>query len=225
MTALDMIKKAARTCGLISDAETPSAELTSNGLDMLNQILAQWRLESLMAYAAQRDTFDVAESVAQYTIGPEATWAMDERPDSIDGAMIIINELSRSLEIKSGFDLQETTVYNAIPEILYYNPTTPRGLVVLWPTPQSSGQITIITRRVLNAVQNVNDTIELVTGYDSLLRYALAIELALAYGIAPSEYMLYKMRQQKAIIKGNNKRVMTLEMDTCGSRANIYAGY
>lgn len=69
-TPYDIITRAMKDIGALAAGETPTADEAQDGLDMLNDMLAQWSNENMMVIYKTEIIFPVVQNQVQYTIGP-----------------------------------------------------------------------------------------------------------------------------------------------------------
>lgn len=66
----DIISRAMKDIGALAAGEVPTADEAQDGLDMLNDLLAQWSNENMMVSYKTEIVFPVVQNQVQYTIGP-----------------------------------------------------------------------------------------------------------------------------------------------------------
>jgi len=69
-TPNDIITRAMKDIGAIAAGEVPTADEAQDGLDMLNDMLAQWSNENMMVFYRSEIIFQTTQNQVQYTIGP-----------------------------------------------------------------------------------------------------------------------------------------------------------
>jgi hypothetical protein len=69
-TAYDIITRAMKDIGALAAGEVPTADEAQDGLDMLNDMLAQWSHETQMVTYKTEIIFPTVQNQIQYTIGP-----------------------------------------------------------------------------------------------------------------------------------------------------------
>lgn len=69
-TPLDIITRAMKDIGAIAAGEVPTADEAQDGLDMLNDMIAQWSNENMMVFYRTELIFKTTQNVVQYTLGP-----------------------------------------------------------------------------------------------------------------------------------------------------------
>ena len=209
MTALDLIKQSLRMIGIIEGEGTPSGAEGSDSLACLNQMIGQWNIEGLIPFTKQNNTFNVVANTAVYTIGTGQTWAMD-RPIKIE--LGYITSAGVDYEMKQiTFDEYKakpykTNISTSIPSEFNYKSAYPYGTVSLWPVPNANLTATFITCTKISTLPLLTTTIALPEGYDSALKYNLALELAAEFQVEPSAVIVAKAMETKANIKRLNSR-------------------
>jgi hypothetical protein len=69
-TPYDIITRALKDIGALAAGEIPTADEAQDGLDMLNDMCAQWSNENMMVFYRTEIIFPVVQNQLQYTIGP-----------------------------------------------------------------------------------------------------------------------------------------------------------
>jgi hypothetical protein len=90
MTALDIIKRAMRICGVIGQNETPTSSEADDGLVALNDMLDSWSTDRTYIYSILQENFPLSAGVVTYTIGTGGTFNTN-RPIAIDNVFIRLN--------------------------------------------------------------------------------------------------------------------------------------
>jgi len=67
---LDIITRAMKDIGALAAGENPTADEAQDGLDMLNDMIAQWSNENMMVFYRTEIVFPCVQNQTQYTIGP-----------------------------------------------------------------------------------------------------------------------------------------------------------
>ena len=67
---IDIITRAMKDIGAIAAGEVPTADEAQDGLDMLNDMIAQWSNENMMVFYRSEIIFQTTQNQVQYTIGP-----------------------------------------------------------------------------------------------------------------------------------------------------------
>lgn len=69
-TPFDIITRAMKDIGALAAGENPTADEAQDGLDMLNDMIAQWSNENMMVFYRTEIVFPCVQNQIQYTIGP-----------------------------------------------------------------------------------------------------------------------------------------------------------
>jgi hypothetical protein len=67
---IDIITRAMKDIGAVAAGEVPTADEAQDGLDMLNDMVAQWSNENMMVFYRSEIIFQTTQNQVQYTIGP-----------------------------------------------------------------------------------------------------------------------------------------------------------
>jgi hypothetical protein len=67
---IDIITRAMKDIGAVAAGEVPTADEAQDGLDMLNDLIAQWSNENMMVFYRSEIIFQTTQNQVQYTIGP-----------------------------------------------------------------------------------------------------------------------------------------------------------
>lgn len=190
---------------------TPQAELSVFALEKLNRILDNWNaMRAAIYYEAFEDSFLIIPNQAICTIGPGGDYDMDSRPVTIDGANVILNNVSP--EVKTPLDVvrfpwwltqsvPETTT--ELPGYLYYEPTWPLGQIRLWPLPTYAYGLEIMSRGLFGALTQFA-TFDLPPGYWDALVLTLAEDLAGPLRKPWTPTQANKAQQARARVFANN---------------------
>lgn len=192
-TAIDIIKRALRSIGVIATGENPSAEMSSDALDSLNDVIAGMSNENLAVYVETQDSLTLTGATS-YTYGLTGN-INTARPTSIDSAFYRDssgNDYPLSVITRGEYDAivdkDETGDY---PSCIFVAMTYPLATIYVYPA-SSTGTIKINARKAVNSYANLTDDIALPAGYERMLRYALAVELMPEYGVNnPQVYQMY----------------------------------
>jgi hypothetical protein len=72
-TPYDIITRAMKDIGALAAGEIPTADEAQDGLDMLNDMIAQWSNESMMVFYRSEIVFNTVQNTVQYTLGPSGS--------------------------------------------------------------------------------------------------------------------------------------------------------
>lgn len=74
---IDIITRAMKDIGAVAAGEVPTADEAQDGLDMLNDLIAQWSNENMMVFYRSEIIFQTTQNQVQYTIGPSGQMGGD----------------------------------------------------------------------------------------------------------------------------------------------------
>lgn len=69
-TPFDIITRAMKDIGAVAAGEVPTADEAQDGLDLLNDMCAQWSNENMMVFYKTEIIFQTVQNTVQYTLGP-----------------------------------------------------------------------------------------------------------------------------------------------------------
>jgi hypothetical protein len=67
---IDIITRAMKDIGAVAAGEVPTADEAQDGLDLLNDMIAQWSNENMMVFYKTEIVFQTVQNTVQYTLGP-----------------------------------------------------------------------------------------------------------------------------------------------------------
>lgn len=220
---LQIAKDAMLELARIQVNQTPGPAQQEFLLNLANRILNDWNAERAAVYADQFLTFTIPVGPDSFTIGPTGDFVVGQRPETIDGANIILTNATphvRSpLAIRdSQWWLGETvpTITSQLPTDLYYNAEWPNGRIFLWPVPTVAYQLEIWTRAVLTYFASMADTFNFPPGYQSALTLTLAEQSASGFGVEASAKTISLAMKARARVWANNDATPSLVTNDFG---------
>jgi hypothetical protein len=69
-TPYDIISRSMKDIGALAAGEAPTSEESQDGLDILNDMIAQWSNENMMVFYRTEIIFQTVQNTVQYTLGP-----------------------------------------------------------------------------------------------------------------------------------------------------------
>lgn len=207
MTAYDLIVRSMRLGRILASGETPNAEEANDALDVLNDMLENWSTESQSVWAIANFTGNTVAGQATYTIGPTGNF-VSTRPKAIHGAYVNFNGVSFVVDVIGQLEYNEISqkaMAQPIPNQLLYVNDYPNGSITLWPVPTQVVPLTISYDRVL-APLTLQETLSYPPGAAKALRWGLAVELMLEYGIPVDPGIVVTAADAKADYKRSNTK-------------------
>ena len=220
-TALDVITDALELLNVYSPGDQISSADLSRSLSVLNDMMDVWSNESLACYDWITQTFTMVPGQYQYTVGPGG-YINGTRPlrvsDAPGAAYLLDTNLNRYL--MDGVDqltwlIQTTAVANSdLPDILFYDPQYPLGIINIWPTPSSSWTCSFLSYAQLGDFATVSSAFSLPPGYKRAITTNLCLSLKPYFASAQIDPLIIKEASEtKASVKRNNMRTQVAVFD------------
>lgn len=225
-TALDTITKAMKLVGVIAQNETPTSSEASDGLVSLNNMLESMSLDRTNIYSINQNNFPLVNGTASYSIGTGGDFNM-ARPVALNNVFIRIANVDYNLkEIESyDYDSIPYKLNGEFPQFFYYEPSFPLGRIYIYGVP-TTGSIYIDTWQVITQYTNLATDIIYPPGYNRMITFNLAKEIAPEYGMALTPEAVQIANESLANVKDRNlpDYVMKTEVGYI-SNNNAYVGY
>ena len=203
----------------------------------LNGLLEALQLEGRTLYTISRVTQAIVASQASYTIGTGGN-INRARPTSIDRASVLLTSLDPDVEVpievlsqQKWEDLSVKPLTSTIPTAIYYNPTYPLGTVHVYPIgTDATISLVLYIEEPLTSLALLATVLAFPPGYQRMLEYQLALELAPGYKVQVDPLIMKAAQESIASVKRKNLRVPELRcdagaiMNSSFSRGNIYTG-
>lgn len=230
-TVATIIDRSMRLLGQLPAGESPTSAEYADGLVALNAMVDAWRNERLMCYAMQEETLTLANADASYTIGTGGD-LVTARPVAIERAWIVDGDYSHDVlpmteEEYAAIGSKATT--GDYPERFLYRPTMATGTLIVWPVPNATRTMKLLTRVVVGAFASTATTIALPPGWEEALASNLAVNFAPEFETEASPTVRDMARRSKAAIKITNMRPIksssgVVEALGRGGNSNILSG-
>lgn len=232
-SAGNLIDKALRRLGVLSEHGTASGARAELALQALNDMLDSWQAERTLLYASARTSNPLTLGTRDYTIGTGATFNQ-VRPLWIDYARVIPDTtLAASLQTEMPCDVLTLERWSrkvlknyqsGYPTELYYDrgsDTNERGTIAVWPVPnQANISLILYVPTQLTEFADLTTKYQFSQGYPRALVYNLAVELASIYprpGRDDNEIARIAV-QSKALIQTVNLIVPVMRVPWGGAR-------
>lgn len=230
----DLLSSSLRLLGAIATGETPSAAEQADALAAVNRMVDSWSNEELLIYADVVETFNLVPGQQTYTMGPSGNFNT-VRPQRIEKARLqtVTSGLPADLPLTL-VTLDEwariiiKTQSSSLPLRLYIEENYPLMNLNLWPIPNIANKIVLWSWKPLTRFATVDDDVSFPPGYERMIVYNGALELAPEYGREPSATVLSTAIESKANIKRMNTQPSYLSTDSAirsrNRRFNILKG-
>lgn len=214
-TALDIVKRSMRLLGVYSIGETPSADEVADSLRALNAMLDSMANENLFVFAKTLDVVPLVANDGVYTVGPTGD-VITSRPVEVSSASYIdYLGVSYPLRVDTLNDFNSIPVkalIAGIPQELYVLPNYPNITLNLWPVPSQTMTLNLWSNKLIQSFANATDVLTLPPGYERMLGYCLAEEMAPEFDVVVSADIKQKAAHARKVIKRTNTEVPRLSM-------------
>ncbi len=224
-SARDIITRAFRLLGVFEASETPGPDDLAAGLSTLNEWISNLATQRASIFTVVPTAHPLTGSVASYTIGPGGDFNQ-VRPLWIDQVSVIPDrgavppievDISPMLTVQQYQQLPVKSTPSSYPTSAYYDyGFTGAGLgrITVYPVPTSSAcDLVLYTPQPMGAFADLTTDYAFPPGYERMLRYNLALELAPEYDAVPSPTVLDVALSALADIKRANYRPADLQFD------------
>lgn len=233
MTARDLITASLRILGVVASGETPTAAELNDGLVTLNTFIDYLQTQGRTVYTWTRATKAIVASQATYTIGSAGDFNR-ARPTQITKASVLLTDPDPDLEIPLRIlledewrELSSKPLTGTLPSALYYNPTYPLGTIHIWPIgTDTTVSLVLYLEEPVGTLATLNTSLSYPPGYERMLKYKLAMELASEYQRQPDPLAVQIAAESWAGVKRTTHRPQLLRVDPAlmgagGCRYNI----
>lgn len=212
-----IITAALTELGAIAVGQTPNAATVNLALAKAQLLIDLWNADRQAVYADVFSSFTLTPNLQPHTIGPTGTFTMAQRPVTIDGASIGLNNASPivyyDLEMHDAAWWQDQTIPDIAtdnPTDGYYDPTWPNGSLYLWPVPTVAYLFQMRTRQLLSTTFTPATTFDLPPGYQQAITLTLAEDLGPMFFREAAPTTVKKAQAARAIIFANNDEPVRL---------------
>lgn len=221
MTAQDLIASSLRLIGVLASGESLPADMATDGLASLNDMLDSWSTNNLLIPNKVREVFSITSSKQSYTMGSSGSpdWSTS-RPMWIENVLIQQGSGQGTVEFPVEMltkdqwsDITTKQIQSTYPIYCYVEGTYPNETINFWPVPNTTDNVVIYSAKPLASLATLTTALSLPPGYQRAIRYSLAIELAPEYGKQIPESVAEKSAAAIADIKRINHRPKYLYVD------------
>ena len=232
-TAGDQINRALRLLGVLAEGETPSAQMSQDGLVSLNQMIDSWNTERLSVFCTQDQVFTWPAGEYIQTLGPsgdfvgnrpvlfdDATYFRDPGTNVSFGIKFINQQQYDGIAVK--------TVTSTYPQVIFVNMGFPDVTMSIYPRPTRDLEWHFVSVQELTQPATTDTALHFPPGYLRAFAYNLAMEIAPEYGIEPSQQVtriaMTSKRNLKRINNPDDVMSMPYAIVATRQRYNIFAG-
>lgn len=223
MTGLDLVTQALLEIGVVSPGEAPEPGTAEYGLAKLNRLFDSLNADRRCVFASTLDAYTLTPSLQPHTIGPGGTFDIIQRPETLEGANLLIAGVRTPLRLRDAQWVNGVSVpaqTSSMPCDLYYETSWPLGKLWLYPIPSSAAELELLTR-VTMAALTLTDYVSLPPGYRELIVLTLAESLVapLRVPMPPGlPQMATKIRAQVFSVHDTTPRLATRDAGIPGGR-------
>jgi len=219
-TTGDLITFTLRASGINGVGQTPLADDSNTGLDLLRMLIAQWQRKRWIIWNLPQVSL-VSTGANFYTIGPGADFDT-ARPDKIHAAWCRMQPFSGPNPvdlplaiIEAPEDWASITIKDlrSLPAAVFYDSSWPIGRVTFWPIPPGGQyEMHMMLKASLPTYTTLTDPLNLPPEYLEALMWSLAVRLQMAYGLPARSDHVAAMKQAINTIEMANSQIATMTM-------------
>lgn len=229
-TIREIITGSLRLIEVAGAGETIPAEDAADALSAMNAMLDSWSVDGNKVWTESIETFSLVGGTASYTIGIGGTFNT-ALPVAITAITCgISGQNTETLQPISAaeYAAMGDKDVSGIPDMYFYNATTPLGTLYFYNKPAFAYQIKIYSEKALSAYSSINDTLVAPAGWERAIRYNLAREIAPEYGKTlsadASAIAVESLRAIENQIGNNAASKLRVDEGLLFQRFNIMAG-
>lgn len=186
-TARTIIQDSLELLGVYGPGDTIDDADASRGLSTLNDMIDVWSNESLATFDWLTQTFTLIPNQYQYTVGP-ASLSPDipgQRPLRVSNApgsaYLLDTNLNRYLmdvQDQLSWNIKTTAVADSdLPNLLFYDPQFPLGVINIWPTPTTGYTCSFLSYSQLGDFATLDAPFSMPPGYKRAITTNLCLSL------------------------------------------------
>lgn len=198
----DIIRLALQALGVLAAGDHPSQEEYTDGVDWLNVMLGSWGADESMVPNLVTSSFDTVAATESYTIGSSGDIAVT-RPHRIVNAYLSASGVDHPLAIqgKAEYNRIQNKAVTGMPEILFYVPSYPLGVIRFDRIPDAIYGVTMDAENpIVGSYTNENSPLTTLSPeYSAALVPNLTVTLAPVFSVdvAPSVAAMAKRTREK----------------------------
>jgi hypothetical protein len=217
-TFLDIATDALQRLGVYAPGEAISSADIAQAFTTYNDLADYLSNMNLACYANAEQSFVLVPGDGQYSIGPTGQIAQSRPLEILDNpnAARIVDGNGNVFPVdvidQFAWNSISTQVVNSnLPEVVFYDPQFPNGLINLWPIPSAAYTFYFLSRLTISEAANLTSAISLPPGYNLMLKSQLAMRLLPYFGaqVTPQDRADIKAeaRETLATIKRKNTKI------------------
>jgi hypothetical protein len=211
-TARDIITKALQKIGVSFNGTVITADEANDALDALNALLESFANDSMLVYARSWETFNITGGDGNYTMGVGGDFNT-ARPLLIVSSYIADGNTDYNLSIISD-EMYNNQISQkdtlSVPAYINSDNGSPLVNIRLYPVPDKSYQIFLLTEKAVTRL-GLDDEVTLPTGWERMLIYNLAVDVAPEYGLQLDPLVLKIAEDSKGLVRANIMRNRSMD--------------
>ena len=203
MTVTELITRSLRKIGAIDGGAAPTTDELTDGIDVLNDVLLQWSVQSFGIHKTAVVSHTLTESDGTYTIGATGD-IVTARPVRIISAYVRRNDIDYLVDIRSNtyMDSVQQKTLETIPRDLQYEETYPNGTISIFPLPDNSTDVLYLrVWQILDSYSDGTDDIDLPPEYLTALVYNVARDYASEFEIQVPQNVIARSEETLRILR------------------------
>lgn len=227
-TALEVIEGALKLIGVLRPGQSSSTAQKAEGVDLLNLMIDQWRTEKLMCPWVVQESFALTSGDNQYSIGAGGDFNTVRPIQLVDSCFVRVGEIDYPLTIINEAQYNSITSKNvtgSFPQVIYYEPVFPLGVIRLWPYPGSGNTLFISSSKQLDTFPGTGTTLSVPPGYEMAYRSNLAVLFGVRFNVTLTPGLKLLADQSRRSLGRVNMRQGVLGMDSAITQRFPNSGY
>lgn len=190
----DIIKRALRLIGVLSQGETPTDTQITEASVALNSLVKAWQTDGLPLWALKQTPITLTNNTASYSIGIGQTVNV---PKPLKITQAFIRDINSNVDVplrivtKQEYNVLGNKTSSGKPVQVYYDPQRESGTLYVYPVPTSVEAslytIYIVYQRPFEDFDSATDEPDFPQEWFDAVTYGLACRLAPEYGLPPQE--------------------------------------
>lgn len=221
-TGLDVVEYALKKAGVLGVGQTASSTDANDGINDLNDMLAQWNTKRWMIWDLLDLSF-ISTGVNNYTVGPSGNFNVARRPERLESAyqrQLIVGGLpiDTPIQIIPSYEQYSRITTKTLVSFglyCYLQATWPTAHLLLYPIPNATMyEIHIVLKDVLPVIALNTSLTGFPDHYIPAMKYNLAKRMRQAYGKGRTPDMELNALARDALdtVKQSNLQVPELVM-------------
>lgn len=230
-TPVELINLALKQAGVLGVGQTATKEDTADSFKLLNMMLAQWAIRRNIVHQIV-DTACIGTGTGTYTVGPTQQFNTARPPRIVGAYCRQLNTPGLPVDyplelIQSATDWGKVSLKTmaSMPSAVWYDPQFPVGVLHVWPVPNPTYEVHILTLVPLANFATPYEDIVLPPEYDEAIMLNLAGRLCMFYQIPLPQGLPQLAAASLEAIRAANIQVGRLYMPPGLSRRGAYNFY